>query len=194
MRSATKVCSEPPTGNVRDTLLNLFSPSTNDGGLGLIRGLMQRWQADKFPHEREYSRLLFCLVFFHSLMVARSHYGPMGGGSVASQVAPSDLRMAISLLKSLSGGADSSGHLTVVALREVVDRCCYGAAAANNEAKSRVSAMLKACLSPKVLTTNRYKFSAVPDYYVPNKTHHKDYVEFIKVKRIICTISCISIP
>ncbi len=26
----------------------------------------------------------------------------------------------------------------------------------------------------------RFKFSSVPDFYVPNKTQYKDYVEFIK--------------
>ncbi len=59
-------------------------------------------------------------------------------------------------------------------------------------ASFRVRARLDAIPSPRFLRIrktknlhnfsvfNRFKFSSVPDFYVPNKTQYKDYVEFIK--------------
>ena len=41
--------------------------------------------------------------------------------------------------------------------------------------------LLNKCINEKVLTTNRYKFSASNDFFVPNKTLYRDYVEFVKV-------------
>ena len=32
------------------------------------------------------------------------------------------------------------------------------------------------------MNTNRYRFSAANDFFVPNKTLYRDYVEFIKVR------------
>ena len=34
--------------------------------------------------------------------------------------------------------------------------------------------------NPDLLTVNRYRLSASPDYFVPNKTLYADYVAFIK--------------
>ena len=41
--------------------------------------------------------------------------------------------------------------------------------------------LLETCINEDVLTTNRYKFSGSNDYFVPNKTLYRDYVEFLKV-------------
>ncbi len=93
---------------------------------------------------------------------------------------------------------------SVSALRTLVGECCYVAKARGEQHKGLTRAVLAGCLSPKAITTNRwgprrlriwktdkncttfsfssfrFKFSSVPDFYVPNKTQYKDYVEFIK--------------
>ena len=41
--------------------------------------------------------------------------------------------------------------------------------------------ILDTCINEKAVTTNRYRFSNIPtDFFVPNKTLYKDYIEFIK--------------
>ena len=47
--------------------------------------------------------------------------------------------------------------------------------------KALLKALLHNSINEKVLTTNRYKFSASADFFVPNKTLYRDYVEFVKV-------------
>jgi hypothetical protein len=46
---------------------------------------------------------------------------------------------------------------------------------------------------PSLLTVNRYRFSASPDYFVPNKTLYSDYVAFIRqlpTEEVHYTVNC----
>ena len=40
--------------------------------------------------------------------------------------------------------------------------------------------LIDVCVNESVLNTNRYKFSASAEFFVPNKTLYKDYLEFLK--------------
>ena len=40
--------------------------------------------------------------------------------------------------------------------------------------------LIDVCVNESVLNLNRYKFSASAEFFVPNKTLYKDYLEFLK--------------
>lgn len=72
-------------------------------------------------------------------------------------------------------------NFSVKALREIVCHCCYGIKLESFETRRLIDSISKSCLNEEAIDTNRFRFSNSPDYYVPNKTLYKDYIEFIKV-------------
>ena len=66
-------------------------------------------------------------------------------------------------------------------LVELLENSTYFNVFEDTQDRTLLLNMLHTCINEKVLTTNRYKFSAHPDFYVPNKTLYRDYVEFVKV-------------
>ena len=45
--------------------------------------------------ERDYARLLYCLVFFHATLNLRGRYGPRGGWNCPREFGESDLEIAL---------------------------------------------------------------------------------------------------
>ena len=66
-------------------------------------------------------------------------------------------------------------------LTELLEESTYFNIFQDPQDRALLRALLHNCINEKVLTTNRYKFSASADFFVPNKTLYRDYVEFVKV-------------
>ena len=66
-------------------------------------------------------------------------------------------------------------------LTELLEESTYFNIFQDPQDKALLKALLHNSINEKVLTTNRYKFSASADFFVPNKTLYRDYVEFVKV-------------
>ena len=69
-------------------------------------------------------------------------------------------------------------------LTELLEESTYFNIFQDPQDKALLKALLHNSINEKVLTTNRYKFSASADFFVPNKTLYRDYVEFVKVNDI----------
>ena len=65
-------------------------------------------------------------------------------------------------------------------LTELLEESTYFNIFQDPQDKALLKALLHNSINEKVLTTNRYKFSASADFFVPNKTLYRDYVEFVK--------------
>lgn len=70
-------------------------------------------------------------------------------------------------------------------LTELLEESTYFNIFQDPQDKALLKALLHNSINEKVLTTNRYKFSASADFFVPNKTLYRDYVEFVKVKALL---------
>jgi hypothetical protein len=66
-------------------------------------------------------------------------------------------------------------------LTELLEESTYFNIFQDPQDRALLRALLHNCINEKVLTTNRYKFSTSADFFVPNKTLYRDYVEFVKV-------------
>merc|ERR1719445_688931 len=66
-------------------------------------------------------------------------------------------------------------------LRELLGHCGYGNLFMDPHDRTLLETILEGCINEKSVSTNRYRFCvAVSDFFVPNKTLYKDYIEFIK--------------
>lgn len=70
---------------------------------------------------------------------------------------------------------------SVLSLQELICFCCYGNSLENEQDIRLLNSVLLSCLNEKSISTNRFRFSSSPDFFVPNKTLYKDFIEFIKV-------------
>ena len=66
-------------------------------------------------------------------------------------------------------------------LTELLQESTYFNIFQDPQDRTLLKTLLHNSINEKVLTTNRYKFSNSADFFVPNKTLYRDYVEFVKV-------------
>lgn len=66
------------------------------------------------------------------------------------------------------------------ALVILLTQCCYFNAFFDGHDRRILKAVLESCINESAVSTNRYRFSSASDFFVPNKTLYKDYIEFIK--------------
>ena len=66
-------------------------------------------------------------------------------------------------------------------LTELLEESTYFNIFQDPQDRALLKTLLHNSINEKVLTTNRYKFSSSADFFVPNKTLYRDYVEFVKV-------------
>ena len=66
-------------------------------------------------------------------------------------------------------------------LTELLEESTYFNIFQDPQDRTLLKTLLHNSVNEKVLTTNRYKFSNSAEFFVPNKTLYRDYVEFVKV-------------
>lgn len=129
--------------------------------------------------ERHMSRLLYCLAFFHASLNERCRYGAIGGWSTFPVFSRDELSMGVSFLEMMSHEFDS---INFEGLLELLGDCAYLNKFTDSHDRALLWTIMKNCINENAVTSNRYRFSvAVNDFFVPNKTLYKDYIEFIKV-------------
>ncbi len=139
------------------------------------------WSGDRISiggSERHLSRLLYCLAFFHASLGERCNYNAFGGLSNYPTFSKDDLTLGVNYLEMMSREFDAINY---EGLHELVGDCGYVNAFMDVHDRNLLATILKNCINEKAVTSNRYRFSvAVTDFFVPNKTLYKDYIEFIK--------------
>lgn len=124
------------------------------------------------------TKLVYSVVFFHCLLHVRHLYGPRAGLNDPSLSPPfQDLFTAVAAIDDLVSNSEA---FSVSAMREIIGECVYELKSSDKEVRRLLNAVVKSCLNDKVFSTNRYRFSASQEFFVPNKTLYKDYLEFIK--------------
>lgn len=72
-------------------------------------------------------------------------------------------------------------NFSIEAYQELVSEYGYQLVTSNIQDSLLVDELIKTCVNDKVISRNKYRFSQSQEYFVPNKTQHKDVIEFIKV-------------
>ena len=172
LQQCLKLTSEP-AGSIREALIEAFTRSSIKEA--------KCWSGDRQSiggAERHMSRLLYCLAFFHASLNERCTYGAIGGWSTRPTFSDHDLTLGVHYLEMMSKEFDT---INFQGLRELLGHCGYGNLFMDPHDRTLLETILDGCINEKSVSTNRYRFCvAVNDFFVPNKTLYKDYIEFIK--------------
>ena len=163
---------------MRDSMKHYFLHGTiKDSKCWAGKGGGKSDSSRQIGNERHYSRLLYCITYFHSTLNERATYGTRGGFSKLSSFSVHDLAMSVYYLEMINKEFES---VQFPGLTELLEESTYFNIFQDPQDKALLKALLHNSINEKVLTTNRYKFSASADFFVPNKTLYRDYVEFVK--------------
>ncbi len=88
-----------------------------------------------------------------------------------------DLALGVHFLELISREFDP---IPFEGLIDLVGDCGYANSFMDSHDRHLLAVILDNCINEKAVTTNRYRFSSASDFFVPNKTLYKDYIEFIK--------------
>ena len=181
LQQCLKLTSEP-AGSIREALIEAFTKSTIKEA--------KCWSGDRQSiggAERHMSRLLYCLAFFHASLNERCTYGAIGGWSVCPTFSDHDLTLGVHYLEMMSREFDT---INFEGLCELLGHCAYANSFMDVHDRTLLETILDGCINEKAVSTNRYRFCvAVNDFFVPNKTLYKDYIEFIKVSILLLFMS-----
>ena len=72
-------------------------------------------------------------------------------------------------------------NFSIKAYQELVSEYGYQLLTSDIQDSLLVDEMIKTCINDQVISRNKYRFSQSQEYFVPNKTQHKDVIKFIKV-------------
>ena len=76
----------------------------------------------------------------------------------------------------------SEVNFSTESCQELVNEYGYQLVTSDVQDAQLISYLLKTCINEKVIGHSKYRFSQSQEYFVPNKTLHKDFIEFIKVE------------
>ena len=172
LQQCLKLTAEP-AASIREALIEAFTKSSIKEA--------KCWSGDRNSiggAERHMSRLLYCLAFFHASLNERCTYGSIGGWSTCPTFSDHDLRLGVHYLEMMSREFDT---INFEGLCELLGHCGYANLFMDTHDRALLETILDCCINEKAVSTNRYRFCvAVNDFFVPNKTLYKDYIEFIK--------------
>ena len=172
LKQCLKLTSEQPF-TLRDSIIISFTK-------GSIKEA-KCWSGDRqsiIGNERHISRLLFCLAFFHASINERCKYRKLGGWSTFPVFSSQELALGVNFLELMSREFDPIPYEGLV---DLVGDSAYSNLFLDTHDRGLLGYILDTCINEKAVTTNRYRFSNIPtDFFVPNKTLYKDYIEFIK--------------
>jgi hypothetical protein len=130
--------------------------------------------------ERHITRLIYCLSFFHAAINDRRRYKSIGGWSCQPTFSPQDIILGVLYLEVICREFDP---IPFDGLIDLLGDCGYANAFKDLHDRRLLASILDNCINEKAVSTNRYRFSSTAtDFFVPNKTLFKDYIEFIKVR------------
>jgi dynein heavy chain len=123
----------------------------------------------------EWKKLLFGLIFFHSLVLERRKFGPLGW-NIPYEFAATDLEISISQLYMFLEEYDD---IPWMALNYMVAEANYGGRVTDDRDRRLISTVLSDFYSTNILKDN-YKFSPSGVYYAPENGPMDSYYEYIK--------------
>ena len=157
---------------------------TNEAPKGLKAGLLRTYlldpvcESDFFDtsaKDNEFRKLLFSLAFFHSVIVERKKFGPIGF-NIPYQFNENDLRISIRQLKMF---LDEYDDIPFPTLSYTCGECNYGGKVTDGHDRHTLMTLLDTFYNTNVLK-DKQPLSASGDYTIPEYTSYEGYLDIIK--------------
>lgn len=162
LQSGIKLTNEPPRG-LKAGIFRTFSD------------LGQEHYEEDFSKSYQYKKMVFALAFFHSVILERRKYGPIGW-NVQYQWMNSDFDISE---KQLMQYLHSQETVPYVALNYLVAHCNYGGRVTDKQDVRLMNAMLKKYFCAEIMQEG-YKFSALEYYFAPPDGSFQECLDYIQ--------------
>ncbi|XP_076454460.1 dynein axonemal heavy chain 2-like [Babylonia areolata] len=163
LQQGIKITTEPPKG-LKANLTRLYSKITDA-------------QFDHCKAHDKYRRLLFCLCFFHSVLLERRKF-LMLGWNIAYEFNDSDFEVSENLL---SIYLDIYEDTPWDALKYLIANINYGGHVTDDWDRRLLMTYMNDFYAEKVLTEPLFKLSSLPTYFVPRDNAKHGYVEYVSM-------------
>ena len=163
LQNGVKMALEPPAGLRANLLGSYMSSPINDPDF---------YNGCSKPEV--FHDLLFGLCFFHAMVQERRKFGALGF-NIFYQFNESDLRISAQQLRMF---VDLYEETPFKALNYCTGMCNYGGRVTDDKDGRMLLVVLKRFYNEDLKVG--HKFSASPDFYVPEAVRHSDYIKYIE--------------
>ncbi|KAK7102408.1 hypothetical protein V1264_020630 [Littorina saxatilis] len=163
LQQGIKMTTEPPKG-LKANMKRLYN-------------LVTEQQFSRCHKQESYRTLLFCLCFFHSVLLERRKF-LMLGWNIAYEFNDSDFEVSENLL---SLYLDIYDETPWDALKYLIAGINYGGHVTDDWDRRLLMTYINDLFTDNVLTQNFYKVSSLPTYYVPRDGQLASYKEYVSM-------------
>ncbi|XP_033219684.1 dynein heavy chain 2, axonemal [Belonocnema kinseyi] len=163
LQTGIKMTTEPPKG-IKANMTRLYSMITEN-------------QFEYCQAKSKYKKLLFTLVFFHSILIERKKFQQLGWNIVYS-FNDSDFEVSENLLEVY---LDEYPETPWDSLKYLIAGICYGGHVTDDWDRRLLMTYVQQFLTDDVLNTPYYQLSCLPTYYVPRDGPLESYRDFIMI-------------
>jgi dynein heavy chain len=165
LQNGVKLTNEPPKG-LKSNILRIYNTDPiND---------MEWFESNK--QSADFKKLLFSLVFFHSVVQERRQFGPIGW-NIQYEFNETDLMIS---LKQLMMFLNQYDEVQYFALRYLTGECNYGGRVTDEWDRRCLNTILSYYYTPKAVTLEKYHFTENKTYFIPQGREYEDFINYIK--------------
>ncbi|XP_012233843.2 dynein axonemal heavy chain 7-like [Linepithema humile] len=152
-----------------------------DYPLRLKQGLLRAYRSEPIRskeffegcpgRDKEFSKLLYGLCFFHGIVRQRRHFGPQGW-NMPYDFDHMDFEMSIRQLQNLI----NAENLSFDTLLYLVGECNYGGKIIDNIDRKCLRYLLRCFCNARVIDSGNYSFSDCAEHAVPQRCEYRDII------------------
>lgn len=163
LQAGIKMTTEPPKG-IRANMTRLY-------------GLMTENQFEMCQAKSKFKKLLFTLVFFHSILIERKKFQQLGWNIVYS-FNDSDFEVSENLLEVY---LDEYPETPWESLKYLIAGICYGGHVTDDWDRRLLMSYVDQYFTDETLNVPFYRLSSLPTYFVPRDGPFDSYKDFISL-------------
>lgn len=169
LQRSLKVTTEPPKG-IKANMLRLY--------------YQMKEEPMKVENKKYYKKLLWCLSWFHSIVIERKKFKNLGW-NISYDFNDSDFEICENIIRNYleqntqKNPQDFAKNIQWEAIRYLIAEANYGGRVTDQCDRDLLLVYAKECFNERVLTDDRYKLADY-DYYVPDDDGFKLTPELIK--------------
>lgn len=141
-----------------------------------LYGLITASQFDICQAKFKYKKLLFALVFFHSILLERKKFQQLGWNVIYS-FNDSDFKISENILQVYLD--EYPEETPWEALKYLIAGVCYGGHVTDDWDRRLLMTYVQQYLNPDIFTKESYRLSSLSSYYVPRDGSLESYCDFI---------------
>ncbi len=181
--------SSLPSNNILSSILvnslkiTIESPSGMKSNLlKLLKAQEKGWQYEheqtkRFGKEYEFTKLFISLMHFHSIILERKNYGPIGW-NIKYNFNEADFQISKNILKSnLERYSKANDKIPFKAIIYLTSDCIYGGRVTDDWDRRTLYAILDDLYNQKVLDNEKYKINDLDEFTIDFHENYEPYFE-----------------